>query len=355
MTTRRSTRMLGAVVTAAALTAAACGGGSVAAAPQAQPTAPGAAVIRLALAPDPLWDWLTDSGNLAAWQSVHNIRIEASNPFDQFSAFAGGHADIVMIDALDVPQFVAQSEREPVIVGRYTADRSFLGVRRTSQARDLAGLVEGRIAVESALGSTLLWGLIVEDLHGLDFSIDSDDFELVIVEPGSLADVVERGDVDACICIPDFSVSPLSDGTLRPLYGGRSAAEIYAQSVVGNSATRPMSQVFVVDSDWHAANGSAIAAFLELWNTAMTHWHASAAGVIADYPHLLSVQAAEDIAWIVDFVGRYDWVLPSAYIDQDDADVYADAVERMQRLGLIPADASAPTVDVSFAAGLTGE
>ena len=32
----------------------------------------------------------------------------------------------MVINALEVPQFVEQSDREPVIVGRFTTDRSFL-------------------------------------------------------------------------------------------------------------------------------------------------------------------------------------------------------------------------------------
>ena len=144
MAGRLPPRALTVLVAATAVVAASCGGGggstTVTASPDgaAQEASGGPRSepvrIRLALAPDPVWQWLKDSGTVMQWEAARNIRIEASSPFDQFSAFAGGHADVVVINALEVPQFVEQSDREPVIVGRFTTDRSFLAVRRTSRA-----------------------------------------------------------------------------------------------------------------------------------------------------------------------------------------------------------------------------
>ena len=35
-------------------------------------------VIRFAFAPDPVWDWLIDSGGMAEWEQEFNMRIETS-------------------------------------------------------------------------------------------------------------------------------------------------------------------------------------------------------------------------------------------------------------------------------------
>ena len=192
--------------------------------------------IRLALAPGPRLGMAEGLGHRRrVGGPPATSGIDASSPFDQFSAFAGGHADVVVINALEVPQFVEQSDRDPVVVGRFTTDRSFLAVKRTSNAETLEDLIEARITVDSALGSALLWGVIADALHDLDFRVDSPDFDLVVVESASVSDLVMRGDVDACICLPDFSVSDLADGRLRPLYGGKSAAEIYAGEVMGRT------------------------------------------------------------------------------------------------------------------------
>ena len=355
MASRVAPRALGALLAAAALIAASCGGSDTAVAPPADTPAPDPgsqqsepARIRLALAPDPVWEWLEDSGAVAEWEAARNIRIEASSPFDQFSAFAGGHVDVVVINALEIPQFVAQSDREPVIVGRFTTDRSFLAVRRTSRAESLDDLVEARIAVDSTLGSALLWGIIADVMHDLDFQDDSADFDLVVVESASVADLVMRGDVDACICVPDFSVSDLADGRLRPLYGGKSAAEIYASDVMGEPGALPIAEALIVDKQWLAQNRYAVEALLGLWEVGLQNWASQKGQLIASYPHLLSVQTDEEIAWMTTYVKTHDWVWPSVYLTQEDSKIQAGIFARMQSLGLVPDDAREPELDLSY-------
>ena len=357
MAGRPALRVLGALLAGAALVAASCGGGSATTTVAPSPDAPELDAgsqqsepvrIRLALAPDPVWEWLEDSGTVAEWEAARNIRIEASSPFDQFSAFAGGHADVVVINALEVPQFVEQSDREPVIVGRFTTDRSFLAVRRTSNAETLDDLVEARITVDSALGSALLWGIIADALHDLEFRVGSPDFDLVVVESASVADLVMRGDVDACICLPDFSVSDLADGRLRPLYGGRSAAEIYADDVMGEPEALPVAEAFIVDKQWLAQNRDAVESLLGLWEVGLQNWASQKEQLVASYPHLLSVQTDGEIAWMTDYVKTHDWVLQSIYLTQEDSTIQNGIFARLQSLGLVPDDAREPELDLSF-------
>ena len=317
-----------------------------AAAPEQASAAP--TVIRLALAPDAVWQWLEDSGTRAAWEQSHNVRIEVSNAFDQFAAFAGGHADIVVINALDVPKFVEQPERDPVIIGKYTTDRSILAVRRTSRAETLDDLVERRIAVESSLASTLLWGLIADTKYGLDFRQGSPDFDLVTVEPASVADLVMRGDVDACICTPDFSVPFLAEGQLRALYDGQSAAEIYAADVLGDMTVATIADAFVVDKKWHTANPEAVDALLGLWEKGLEAWKLNKTQIVADYPHHFSVESVAEIAWVTDYIGMHDWIVPSVYISAQEADTHAVMFARMLDLGLVPGDATQPEFDLSY-------
>ena len=359
---RRPRVALGAVLVTA-LAAAGCAGGGgggvsnlstattvagVGAAPEEASAAP--TVIRLALAPDPVWQWLDDSGTRASWEASRNIRIEVSNSFDQFASFAGGHADVVVINALDVPKFVEQPERDPVIIGKYTTDRSILAVRRTSRAESLDDLVERRIAVESSLASTLLWGLIADMRYGLNFSQDSEDFDLVTVEPASVADLVMRGDVDACICTPDFSVPFLAEGRLRALYDGKSAAELYTSGGGGREgfggALGTIADAFVADRAWYAANRHAVDALLGLWEEGVVAWKQRKAQIVADYPHHFSVESDAEIAWLADYVEAHDWIVTSVYITDQEAETHKFAFYRLRELGLGPADATAPEINV---------
>jgi len=332
---------------------AACGGGSVTVGvspssngvPSGNPT-----VIKMALTPDSVWQWLESSGTVAATEGTHNIRIEASKPFDQFAAFAGGHVDVVVINAMDVPQFLEQSDREPVIVGKLGYDRSFIGVHRSNRVETLGELVDGTIAVEGSLGSTLLWGLIAHDVYGLDLRVGSDDFALFIAEPASLAGLVSNGEVDACICLPDFSVEYLADGELVPLYGRQSGSAVYGWMWANEPDTKVIGDALVVDKQWLAANRDAVAALLELWDTGLHHWAADRAGVVTEWPALLSLDGQAQIDWMIDFLSTHDWMAHSVYLTETDAELHDQTFERMRRFGLLSESTPIPELDLAFAA-----
>ena len=314
--------------------------------PAAAPT-----VIRMALAPDPIWQWLEDSGTRAAWERTHDIRIEVSHPFDEFAAFAGGHADVVLINALDVPKFVEQPEKEPIIIGKYTTDRTILAVRRTSRAENLEDLVERRIGVESSLASTLLWGIIADIRYGLEFTADGSDFDLVTVDPAGLADLVMRGDVDACICTPDAIGLLLADGSLRTLYDGESAGGLYTSSIFVVAAfgqeLGAIADAFVVDAAWYAAHPQAAAALLGLWEEGVVAWKRNSAQIVADYPQHFAVESDVEIAWLADYIAAHDWIVPSVYITPQEAETHFFTFDRLKDLGLVPADAARPEIVVS--------
>ncbi|WP_419838296.1 hypothetical protein [Candidatus Poriferisodalis sp.] len=339
------------------LIAVACGGGGADPASGDQaPAASGAqesAVIRLAMPSEPLWQWIIDSGSLEQWEARHGARIEISHPFRPFTALVSGHADVILVDALSIPALTRGLEHQPVIIGKYAADRSVAAVWRTSQAENLAGVMEGTVAADSEFGTTLLWALIVDDKHdGLEFSDDSQDFELLTAAL-DLGDVVKRGDADACICLPDRNAEYLSAGMLRPLYEGAPAGELYA-SMIGDGDRLPLGEVFVADGAWHAENAATARAFLDLWEQAIRHWHAHAGEIIALYPELLSVQSDAAIEWLTEHVETHDWIVDSVYLADADADAYADAVERLAERGFIEADAPVPAVVIQPSSSTLG-
>ena len=327
------------------LIAVACGGGADSGSGDQAPAASGAqesAVIRLAMPSEPLWQWIIDSGSLEQWEERHGVRIEISHPFRPFTALVSGHADVILVDALSIPALTRGLEHQPIIIGKYATDRSVAAVWRSSQAEDLAGVTEGTVAADSEFGTTLLWALIVDEAHDLEFGDDSQDFEFLTATL-DLGDIVDRGDADACICLPDRNAEDLSTGMLRPLYGGKPAGELYA-SIMGDGDRLPLGEVFVADGAWHVQNATTARAFLDLWEQAVRHWHAHAGEIIALYPELLSVQSDATIEWLTEYVETHDWIVDSVYLAEADADAYVDAVGRLAERGFIEADASVPAV-----------
>lgn len=345
---------LGAAAVVGALVLSGCGGAATRGADgDAGSTADGSpTVIRLALGPDPIWQWLEDTGTVAAWEREHNVRFEVSVAFDQFAAFVGDHADVTVVNVLDVPKFTGQSDRDAVVIAKYTSDRSILAVARTSFADDLEELVEQRIAVESSLASTLLWGLIADIYYGLDFRPDGGDFDVVVVDAASISDLVIRGDVDACICSPDTSAPEFVAGRLRALYGGQSAAELYAAGIFGGRQFEgelgTIADAFVADRNWHLANQQAVAALLGLWAEGVAAWQQNAAQIVADYPYHFAIETDAEVAWLADYIEEHDWVVPSIYVTEQEAQAHSAAFDRLLRLELLPSDVPRPEIDLTY-------
>lgn len=351
----------GAAMLVLGMLAAACGGGEsvevvAGASSETQSREPGAEAVRvrLAVAPDPVWQSMQDSGVVMAGEVSGNIQIDASSPFDPFAALAAGQADAAVVSALDLPPFLSNSGRDLAVIGKVSTDRSFVAVDRTTQARTLDDLIEKKIAVASALGSTLLWGVIAEHLHDLEFKVASPDFELVVVDASNAADLVMRGDADACVCVPDFTAQMLSEGLLRPLYGGRSAAEIYASDVLGDPAALPIGEALVVERQWYEQNPQAADSLLAMWDQGLQNWFADRANHVRQYPHLLSIESDEEIEWIIDYLAQNDWTASSAPLTAEDARRYSDILSRLRDSGLIDEDHGDPEVVVSAAAGQNG-
>ena len=345
---RRAFRNASMLLAVSSLWGAACGGGAgnqppTAGTPDTTVLAPAdSSTIHLALPPDPIWQWIVDSGTLADWEAEHGLHIEASHPFRTFTALISGDADIILVNAFDLPVFAHGLDSDPVILGNYATDRSIAAARRTSQATDLAGVVEGQIAMESQFGSTMLWSLIVERLHSLDFSDSGNDFTFMLTTSG-VAETVDRGDADACICLPDASIESLSTEMLRPLYDGKSAAQIYAE--LSGEPDHPMlGDVFAAEREWYRAHSQEVNDFLELWETAVRHWHEHYPELVAAYPELLSVQTQQHVDWLTRYLAQNNWVAPTVYLGGEDAWGYTKAVTDLQARGRIPQDAKVPSV-----------
>ena len=332
---------------------ASCGGAGGGSSQPAGDTPPDnsqeAAVIRLAVRPNPLWNWLKSSGTLPEWERSWNISVVENTLSNHFGVFAGGHADVVIMNAMDVADIVLQSERDAVILGKLTYDRSFLGVHRHSQVTSLEDLLGMKIAVNSSVESTRLWGVLARELYGMDLREGGRDFELEFVNSTVVADLVVRGQVDACICLPDASASFLLSGDLKPLYDGRSAADIYSDEVSDSASALPLDEVFVVDRNWFEANQRSVDFLLSLWEEALNEWKLNKARIITNYPTLFSIEGDEQISWMVGYIDQNDWIVPSVYVGRDDEATNSEIFSRMQEAELVAPNAVNPEFDLSFA------
>ena len=296
-------------------------------------------VIRFTFAPDPIWDYMNDTGVVEEWQRDSGYTIESSATWDEFGLFAGGHADIISTASFEVPYLEEQTRRETVIIGRYNAERSRILVRTDDPAQSLEDLQGKRLGVFTTVSGTLVWSALVEQMHGLKL-VDGD-FDVVVADIQNLSNLLARGEIDACICYPDLSARELREGSVRALYDGKSSADLFAQlDAPGHDG--PMGNVFVARKDWVDEHPGEVSAFLDLWDRGLTEWQQHRDDMIERYPQHFAVSTPEDVAFMKDYVAQHDWVTDEVRFDQQWAEDESSIFDLMRQTGLIAADVTDP-------------
>ena len=299
--------------------------------------------IRFTFAPDPIWDYMHDTGLVEEWQEETGYRIETSATWDEFGLFAGGHADIISTASFEVPYLEAQTQRETVIIGRYNAERSRILVRADDPAQSLEDLRGKRLGVFTTVSGTLVWSALVKQMHDMTL-VGADaagDFELVVADIQNLSNLLARGEIDACICYPDLSARELRDGSVRPLYDGKSSADLFAElNAPGHDG--PMGNVFVARKDWVEEHPDEVSAFLDLWDRGLAEWQAHRDEMIEMYPQHFAVANPEDIEFMKEYVAEHDWVVDEVRFDQKWADDESSIFDLMRSTGIIGDDIKDP-------------
>jgi ABC-type nitrate/sulfonate/bicarbonate transport system substrate-binding protein len=297
-------------------------------------------VIRFTFAPDPIWDYMNDSGILDEFEEK-GVMIETSATWDEFGLFAGGHADIISSASFEVPGLEEQTQRETVVIGRYNSERSRILVRAGDSAHSLADLRGKRLGVFTTVSGTLVWSALVKQMHDLDLQSGGGDFDLVVADIQNLSNLLARGEIDACICYPDLSARELREGSVRALYDGKSSAELFAElNAPGHDG--PMGNVFVARRDWVEGHPAEVAAFLDLWNRGLQEWRAHRDEIIERYPQHFAVESPADIAFMKDFVTQHDWVATDVRFDEQWAADESSIFDLMRQTGVIGDDVEDP-------------
>jgi hypothetical protein len=293
---------------------AAADSGGEPAVPEDQP----ASIIRFSFAPDPVWDYLTDTGTLAAWEEANNIRIVTSTTWDEFTYFAGGHGDIVSMGTQEIPVLEATTSIETVTFGKYNFQRSPMMKRAGDPYETLADVPLGsNICVSSPVSNTGFWTVAAQQLHDLDYRVGGGDFNLLVndhfVNPGNLL----RGDCEVAVIIPEAAAPQLRSGEIELMYDGQMPFQLYNQfSPIDDGENHVMSNLFTATAGWYEEHAAEAQAFLELWQIGIELWDANTAEIVSIYPQHFSVESEEDIAWMTEFMqGANDWFVESVYLD----------------------------------------
>ncbi|MGI9597238.1 MAG: ABC transporter substrate-binding protein [Acidimicrobiales bacterium] len=348
-----------AILMALGLFAAACGDGDDTETSDAGSSeGGGASIVRFAFAPDPVWDWLADTGTLAEWEEANNIRIVTSSTWDEFTYFAGGHGDVVSMGTQEIPVLENETSIKTVTFGKYNYQRSPMMRRAEDSYNTLADIPAGStICVSSPVSNTGFWTVAAQELHGIDYRVGGGDYNLIVndhfVNPTNLL----RGDCEAAVIIPEAAAPHLRAGEIELMYDGQMPFQLYKTfSGVDDGQNHIMSNLFTATEEWYDSHPTEAKAFLELWETGIELWEANTADIVAAYPQHFAVEEQEDVDWMIEFMqGENDWFVESVYLDQEWVDAEIKVWELMQSLpeenpNSLPADAPTPRFEVLSAA-----
>ncbi len=277
-------------------------------------------VIRFAFAPDPAWDYLTDTGALDTWEEANGIVIDTSSTWDEFTFFAGGHGDIVSMGTQEIPVLEAETGIKTVTFGKYNYQRSPMMTRADTGYNELTDVPPGsNICVSSPVSNTQFWSVAMMELHGIDYRVGGGDYELIVndhfVNPQNLL----NGDCEAAVIIPEAAAPYLRTGELVLMYDGKLPFQLYNDfSGFDDGNFHVMSNLFTATEEYYDNHPDEIKAFLELWQEGVDLWNANQEEIISTYPQHFAVESDEDIAWMIEFMNdpARDWFVESVYLDE---------------------------------------
>lgn len=166
---------------------------------------------------------------------------------------------------------------------------------------------------------------------------------MIVADIQNLSNLLARGEIDACICYPDLSARELRDGSVRPLYDGKSSADLFAElDAPGHDG--PMGNVFVARKDWVDAHPAEVSAFLDLWDRGLAEWQAHRDEMIERYPQHFAVSTPEDIAFMKAYVADHDWVVDEVRFDPQWAEDESSIFDLMRATGVIGDGVTDPEV-----------
>jgi ABC-type nitrate/sulfonate/bicarbonate transport system substrate-binding protein len=303
-----------AAATAVALTAAGCGGGAEGGEGDGE-------VIRFAFAPDPVWDLMDDAGVIADWEKEHNVRIETSTTWDEFTYFAGGHGDIVSMSTQETPVLEAETGIKTVTFGKYNYQRVPMLRRAGDPYETLADVPKGStICVSGPTSNTAFWTVLAKKMHGLDYRVGGGDFNLQVndhfVNPTNLL----RGDCEVAAVIPEAAIPQLRSGELEIMYDGKLPFQLYQEFAPDSDGKlHVLGNNFTATKEWFDAHEDLAVAFLELWQTGLDMWQKQKAETVQKYPQHFSVESEEDVDYMIDFIeGENDWFVDTPFLESQE-------------------------------------
>ena len=301
-------------------------------------------VIRFAFAPDPVFNYMQDSGILEKKSADTGIEINAFQSFDEFGLFAGGNADILSTGSYETPLLDEQGI-ETVTFGKYNMNKDIFAVSTDNDWETAADMDQGcKVAAESTTGNLVIWKALIDQIDGREIAEGSDDLELVTADYQIMPQLIEDGEICGGVIDPVQATEALRTNQIKALYDGKSASQLYAEEFADDPNHPGVdSNNFVARKEWFDEHPDEVAFFLDAWQEGMDEWTKNYEQIIEDYPEDFAVQSPEDTKFMQDYVKNvFDWQQESVYLTPEWIQNEEGVFDLIQDAGVVEEDTVFP-------------
>lgn len=303
-------------------------------------------IIRFTFAPDPVWDYIQDSGLKDEMEQESGILVLAAPTWNEFGVYAGGHADIGSVASFEVPLLENESGRPAVVFGKYNMTRAVMAVAADSPYQSICDIPAGSdIAIYDTVGPALLWGVIFDQACGTDYRATGGDFNLVLADITNTAQLALDGEVAAAQILPDFSIPQLLSGGVRILDDGKTAPEWMAE-FCGGAWEGPMTNIWLAREDWYDEHPEEVAFFVEMWQRGLDEWQANKDLIVESYPQHFAAETEEQVDYIKGYLNENDWFVKDIYLTDDWINKETCVFDLMRDSGFMGEDEENPRFEV---------
>jgi ABC-type nitrate/sulfonate/bicarbonate transport system substrate-binding protein len=277
-------------------------------------------VIRFVFAPDPVWNFMQDTGIVAKWEENYNFRIVNTTTWDETAWFIGGHADIASMGTYEVPMVAENAGKEFISFGVYNLMRDSIFVRSESPYKTMEDLKGQRISTAGTGASMLMYAAMFKKQYGVDLKLGGGDYKMSVQEFPAMPAALSKGDVEASFGLIDFEIPYVKSGEHRWLYPDQPTGYEWYQTYLDPSAVRHVAcNLWVTTPAWLDANAKAAEGFNLMWQEGVNGWYADKKTIIQAYPDLFTTTNEAEVDWFLNYLnedgGMHDQCVKSVYID----------------------------------------
>jgi len=319
--------------------AASCGSTSdsseTAAAGAGEPT-----IVRFVFAPDPVWNFMKDTGIVAKWEEKYNFTIVNTTTWDETAWFVGGHADISSSATYEMPILEENAGKEFCAFGVYNLMRDTVFIRSDSPYKTFADLKGKRISTPGDGASMLMYAAMFKKQYGVELKLAGGDYKVNLQEFEAMPASLSKGQVEASFGLVDFEIPYLKSGEHTWLYRNAVTGYEHYQAYIDQSAVRHVAcNLWVTTPEWLDNNPHAAEGFNLMWQEGVNSWYGDKKGIITAYPDLFTTTSEAEVDWMVNYFneddGMHDQCVKSVYIDPVWAQKETDVFRLLKEQGFV--------------------